>query len=246
MASSSACAQDTQAGHMAAPRTVTRGRWPVGKSTCSTNMRVRERHRCQATTHSPAYTTQHNPHSEKEGAADGPPESLREECALLSIPGCLLDTHLPFSRTRPHANKCSCIQRCLGASYMHHPSAGLFVATGQLRQGCQPRFHLCTGQANNSRVQLLLDSNRGHILVSSLPHTFISHLLRCLLQSQAPRVPLQARPLRNWPATVILETQSKEGIGVRCLLTLRWEDSPLEACGDCLSCHPPTAMQWQF
>lgn len=142
MVSSSACAE---AGHMAAPRTVTRGRWPVGKSTCSTNMRVRERHRCQATIHSPAYTTQHNPHSEKEGAAEGPPKSLREGRALLSIPGCLLDTHLPFSRTQPCANKCSYTQRCLGASYMHHPSASLFVATGQLRQGCQPRFHLYTG-----------------------------------------------------------------------------------------------------
>lgn len=121
--------------------------------------------------------------------------------ALHSIPGCLLDTHLPFSRTQPCANKYSYIWRCLGASYLYHPSTGLFVATGQLRQGCQPRFHLCIGQTKNSGVQLLLDSSRGHILVSSLPHTSIATLLRCLLQSQGSRLPLEARPLRNWPAT---------------------------------------------
>lgn len=66
--------------------------------------------------------------------------------ALLPIPGCLLDTHLPFSRTRSCAKKCSYIWRCLGASYSRHASTSLFVATGQLRQGCQPRFHLCIGQ----------------------------------------------------------------------------------------------------
>ena len=79
------------------------------------------------------------------------------------------------------ANKCSYIPRGLEASSMRHPSTSLSVVLAVQGRDVSPgSISLCIGQTKNSRVQLLLDSSRGDILVSSLLHTSISPLLRRL------------------------------------------------------------------